>query len=201
EIYLRDLDSHYQSLAQSRFERERIDLSAGERSVAQEMGENLHEIKRHEKAYILLSEAEASEAGEMTKKLPESGKKALLLVYFNALEAYLRDKLREMIPSGATILLGEKGHINTRSRGWEDKWSTLSLGTLTHAIDHNSHFFVEDEEQWEETQRLMRETIDIRNSTAHPSEANPDVSEVREKVYSAIQSLSEILKRPRELKR
>jgi len=201
EIYLRDLDSHYQSLAQSLFERERIDISAGERIVAQEMGENLHEIKRHEKAYILLSEAEASEAGEMTKKLPESGKKALLLVYFNALEAYLRDKLREMIPSGATILLGERGHINTRSRGWEEKWSALSLGTLTHAIDHNMHFFVEDEEQWEETQRLMRETIDIRNSTAHPSEANPDVLDVREKVYSAIQSLSEILKRPRKLKR
>jgi hypothetical protein len=108
-----------------------------------------------------------------------------------------------MIPTGATILLGEKGHINTRSRGWEEKWSMLSLGTLTHAIDHNTHFFVddEDEEEWEETKRLMRETVDIRNLTAHPSEANPDVSDVREKVYSAIQSLSEVLKRPRKMKK
>lgn len=201
EKYLRDLDTHYQSLAQSLFEKERIDLSVGERIVAQNMGENLFEMKRHEKAYILLAEAEASEAGELTKKLPESGKKALLLVYFNALEAYLREKLKEMIPTGATILLGEKGHINTRSRGWEEKWAMLSLGTLTHAIDHNKHFFVEDEEKWEETQRFMWETVDIRNLTAHPSETNPEVSDVREKVYSAIQSLSEVLKRPKKLKK
>lgn len=109
--------------------------------------------------------------------------------------------MKDLIPPGATILLGEKGHINTRSKGWEEKWSTLSLGALTHAIDHNQHFFVEDEEEWEETKRLMREAVDIRNLTAHPSEANPDVPDVREKVYSAIQSLSATLERPRELKK
>lgn len=201
EAYLRDLDEHYESLAASLLARESIDLAAGERIVAQEMGDDLYEIKRHAKAFTLLSEAEASEAGEMTKKLPESGKKALLLVYFNALEAYLREKLKDLIPTGATILLGEKGHINTRSRTWDEKWSTLSLGILTHAIDHNKHFFVENEEEWEDTKDLMRETIEIRNSTAHPSEANPDVSDVRERVYTAIQTLSRILKRPRELKK
>jgi parallel beta-helix repeat protein len=201
ESYLRDLDEHYESLAASLFARERIDLATGERIVEQEMGDNLYEIKRHEKAYILLSEAEASEAGEMTKKLPESGKKALLLVYFNALEAYLREKLKDLIPTGATILLGDKGHINTRARTWEEKWDTLSLGVLSHAIDHNKHFFVENEEEWEDTKDLMRETIEIRNLTAHPSEANPDVSDVRERVYGSIHSLSRILKRPRDLKK
>jgi hypothetical protein len=201
EAYLRDLDEHYESLAASLLARESIDLAAGERIVAEEMGDNLYEIKRHAKAFTLLSEAEASEAGEMTKKLPESGKKALLLVYFNALEAYLREKLKDLVPAGATILLGEKGHINTRSRTWEDKWDTLSLGILSHAIDHNKHFFVENEEEWEDTKDLMRETIEIRNSTAHPSEANPDVSDVRERVYTAIQTLSRILKRPRDLKK
>jgi hypothetical protein len=201
ESYLRDLDAHYESLAASLFEKERIDLEVGERIVAQNMGEDLSEVQRYEKAYILLSEAEASEAGEMTKKLPESGKKALLLVYFNALEAFLRDKLKGTIPSGATILLGEKGHINTRSKSWEEKWSTLSLGILSHAIDHNKHFFVEDEEQWEETKTLMRELVDIRNLTAHPSEANPDVDDVREGVYTAIKSLLEVLKKPRALKK
>ncbi|MEE9116949.1 MAG: Ig-like domain-containing protein, partial [Thermoplasmata archaeon] len=201
EAYLRDLDEHYESLAASLFARERIDLAVGERIVAQEMGDNLYEIKRHAKAFTLLSEAEASEAGEMTKKLPESGKKALLLVYFNALEAYLREKLKDLIPTGATILLGEKGHINTRSRTWEEKWDNLSLGILSHAIDHNKHFFVENEEEWEDTKDLMRETIETRNLTAHPSETNPDVSDVRERVYTAIQTLSLILKRPRELKK
>ena len=201
ESYLRDLDQHYESLAASLFARERIDLATGERIVEQEMGDNLYEIKRHEKAFTLLSEAEASEAGEMTKKLPESGKKALLLVYFNALEAYLREKLKDLIPTGATILLGDKGHINTRSRTWEEKWDTLSLGVLSHAIDHNKHFFVENEEEWEDTKDLMRETIEIRNLTAHPSEANPDTSDVRERVYTSIQTLSRILKRPRELKK
>lgn len=199
ERYLRDLDAHYKSLAQSLLEREKIDLSTGEKIVAEEMGEDIYDIKRYGKAFTLLSEAEASQAGEMTKRLPESGKKALLLVYFNSLEAYLREKLKGMIPTGATILLGEKGHINTRSEGWEEKWSTLSLGTLSHAIDHNKHFFVEDEDLWEETKRLMRETVDIRNLTAHPSEENPEVSDVRTKVYSAIQSLSEILKKPRAI--
>jgi hypothetical protein len=201
EAYLRDLDEHYASLAASLLARESIDLAVGERIVAEEMGDNLYEIKRHAKAFTLLSEAEASEAGEMTKKLPESGKKALLLVYFNALEAYLREKLKDLIPPGATILLGEKGHINTRSRTWEEKWDTLSLGILSHAIDHNKHFFVENEEEWEDTKDLMRETIEIRNSTAHPSEANPEVSDVRERVYTAIQTLSRVLKRPRELKK
>lgn len=201
EAYLRDLDEHYESLAASLLARESIDLAAGERIVAQEMGDNLYEIKRHEKAFTLLSEAEASEAGEMTKKLPESGKKALLLVYFNALEAYLREKLMDLIPTGATILLGEKGHINTRSRTWEEKWDHLSLGILSHAIDHNKHFFVENEEEWEDTKDLMRETIEIRNLTAHPSETNPDVSDVRERVYTTIQTLSRILKRPRDLKK
>jgi parallel beta-helix repeat protein len=199
ERYLRDLDAHYKSLAQSLLEREKIDLSTGEKIVAEEMGENIYDIKRYGKAFTLLSEAEASQAGEMTKRLPESGKKALLLVYFNSLESYLREKLKGMIPKGATILLGEKGHINTRSEGWEEKWSTLSLGTLSHAIDHNKHFFVEDEDLWEETKPLMRETVDIRNLTAHPSEENPEVSDVRTKVYSAIQSLSEILKKPRAM--
>lgn len=201
EKYLRDLDKHYESMAASLFARERIDLATGERIVAQEMGENLNEIKRYSKAFTLLSEAEASEAGEMTKKLPESGKKALLLVYFNALEAYLREKLRDLIPKGSTILLGEKGHINTRSRTWEEKWDTLSLGTLSHAIDHNKHFFVENEEEWEETKDLMRETVEIRNLTAHPSEANPEVFDVRDKVYSAIHSLSSILMTSREVKK
>ncbi len=201
EVYLRDLDEHYESLAASLLARERIDLATGERIVAEEMGDNLYEIKRHAKAFTLLSEAEASEAGEMTKKLPESGKKALLLVYFNALEAYLREKLKDLVPTGATILLGDKGHINTRSRTWEEKWDTLSLGILSHAIDHNKHFFVENEEEWEDTKDLMRETIEIRNSTAHPSETNPDVSDVRERVYTTIQTLSRILKRPRELKK
>jgi hypothetical protein len=201
EEYLRDLDKHYESMAASLFARERIDLATGERIVAQEMGENLNEIKRYSKAFTLLSEAEASEAGEMTKKLPESGKKALLLVYFNALEAYLREKLRDLIPKGSTILLGEKGHINTRSRTWEEKWDTLSLGTLSHAIDHNKHFFVENEEEWEETKDLMRETVEIRNLTAHPSEANPEVFDVRDKVYSAIHSLSNILMKSRVVKK
>jgi parallel beta-helix repeat protein len=201
EAYLRDLDEHYESLAASLLARESIDLAVGERIVAEEMGDNLYEIKRHAKAFTLLSEAEASEAGEMTKKLPESGKKALLLVYFNALEAYLREKLKDLVPTGATILLGDKGHINTRSRTWEEKWDTLSLGILSHAIDHNKHFFVENEEEWEDTKDLMRETIVIRNSTAHPSETNPDVSDVRERVYTTIQTLSQILKRPRELKK
>jgi len=207
ERYLRDLNAHYESLATSLFEREEIDLASGESIVAQEMGENLNEIKQYDKAFILLSEAEASEAGHMSKKLPESGKKALLLVYFNALEVYLREKLQDLIPTGATILLGDKGHINTRSRTWDEKWSTLSLGTLTHAIDHNKHFFVEDEEGWEEIMDFMRETVDVRNLTAHPSEANPDVSDVRERVYFAILSLSKVLKKsevvrkPREVKR
>ncbi|MFQ6059913.1 MAG: Ig-like domain-containing protein, partial [Thermoplasmata archaeon] len=201
EKYLKDLDAHYQSLAQSLFERERIDFSTGERIVAQEMGESLYEIKRYEKAFTLLSEAEASQAGELTERLPESGKKALLLVYFNALEAYLREKLRGLIPEGATILLGEKGHINTRSKGWEEKWSTLSLGILVHAIDHNKHFFVKDEALWKDTKGLMREIVDIRNLTAHPSEANPELSDVRGKVYTAIRSLSDVLRRPRAMKR
>jgi parallel beta-helix repeat protein len=201
EDYLRTLDAQYASMAESLFKEEKIDLAMGESVVEQEMGENVHEVKRYEKAFTLLSEAEASEAGEITKKLPESGKKAMLLVYFNALEAYLREKLQEMIPRGATILLGEKGHINTRLRGWDEKWAMLSLGTLTHAIDHNKHFFVEDKEAWEEVKGFLRETVEIRNLTAHPSETNPEVSEVRKRVYSAILSLSSVLKRPREVKR
>ena len=201
EDYLRDLDEKYASLAASLLEKEKIDLALGERMVEEEMGEDVYEIKRYEKAFTLLSEAEASEAGEITKKLPESGKKAMLLVYFNAVEAFLRERMQEMIPPGATILLGEKGHINTRSRAWEEKWSMLSLGTLTHAIDHNKHFFVQDQEAWEEVKDFLRETVEIRNLTAHPSEANPDVSDVRKRVYSAILSLSNVLRRPREIKK
>ncbi len=201
EEYLRELDKEYASVAASLMEEKKIDLSMGERIIEEEMGEDAYEIKRYEKAFTLLSEAEASEAGEITRKLPESGKKAMLLVYFNAVEAYLRDRMQEMIPPGATILLGEKGHINTRTRNWEEKWSMLSLGTLTHAIDHNKHFFVEDEEAWEEVKDFLRETVEIRNLTAHPSEANPDVIDVRKRVYSAIMSLSNVLRRPREIKK
>ncbi len=194
---LYELDELYKILAEDLVKRKIVDIEAGEEIVKKRLDpKNLEELKRFPEAYGLLCEAETSDTVLNRKDFPESGKKAILLVYFNAIEVYVRERLKELIPRGVTVLLGENhGHINTRKKDWEKSWSVLSLGSCIHIINHNKYLFLKDEELWKEkVETLMHQVRELRNIVAHPSKENPNPKLVREKVYRLLKTLPEVLK-------
>jgi WD40 repeat protein len=135
-------------------------------------------------------------AEDLGEDFPSSGKKAILLVYFNAMEVYVRGRLKELIPKGVTILLGEgHGHINTRKKDWEKTWFALSLGSLIHVVNNNRYLFLKNEELWDrKVETLMHQVRELRNTVAHPSKANPDPKLVRNRVYTLFKVLPDVLK-------
>lgn len=194
---LYELDELYRILAEDLVKRKVIDLSLGEEIVKKRLDKrHLEDIQRFEEAYALLCEAETSESVLTREDFPNSGKKAILLVYFNAVEIYIRKKLKELIPKGVTILLGEDyGHINTRKKDWEKIWATLSLGSCIHIINNNKYLFLKNEVHWKKkVETLMHQVRELRNTVAHPSKKNPDPRLVRKKVYELFRELPEILK-------
>ncbi|MEK6851930.1 MAG: hypothetical protein AABY30_05270, partial [Candidatus Thermoplasmatota archaeon] len=127
-----------------------------------------------------------------------AGQKALLRVYFYGLEEYLHSRRRGLVPAGATILLGERGHISTRRRGWEAQWASLTLGNLLYALGHNPHLFVAEKERWgNEAEPLLRQAVEARNRTAHPSREAPPLDRVRDLVYGTIPAMEAVLKWPK----
>ena len=192
------LDGLYRALAAALIHSPEIDLSRGRGLVDARLGDLAPRLREHGAAYRLLSEAEASVQSELFRTLPPSAQKALLLVYFYGLEEYLSYRLRGLIPAGATLLLGERGHINVRRRGWEAQWAGLTLGNLLFVLDHNTHFFVADVERWAtEVEPLLKEAVDARNRTAHPSKDAPPLDRVRDLVYGAIPAVESILRWPK----
>lgn len=194
---LYELDELYKILAEDLVKRKIVDIEAGEEIVKKRLDpKNLKELKRVPEAYRLLSEAETSDTVLKRKDFPESGKKAIMLVYFNAVEVYVREKLKGLIPKGVTVLLGENhGHINTRKKDWEKSWSILSLGSCIHIINHNKYLFLKDDELWKQkVETLMHQVRELRNIVAHPSKENPNPKLVREKVYRLLKLLPEVLK-------
>jgi hypothetical protein len=194
---LYELDELYKILAQDLVKRKIVDIKAGEESVKKRLTKRqLEELKRFPEAYALLSEAETSDTVLSRKDFPDSGKKAILLVYFNAAEVYVRERLKELLPKGVTVLLGENhGHVNTRKRDWEKSWDVLSLGSCIHIINHNSYLFLKNEQLWKQkVETLMHQVRELRNTVAHPSKENPDPNLVREKVYRLIKDLPEVLR-------
>jgi hypothetical protein len=194
---LYELDELYKILAQDLVKRKIVDIKAGEEIVKQKLTKRqLGELMRFPEAYALLSEAETSDTVLTRKDFPDSGKKAILLVYFNAVEVYVRERLKELLPKGVTILLGENhGHINTRKRDWEKSWDVLSLGSCIHIINQNGYLFLMNEEMWKQkVETLMHQVRELRNTVAHPSKENPNPNLVREKVYKLIRELPEVLK-------
>ena len=191
------LDGLYRALAAALVHSPEVDVSRGRQFVDAELGSLAPNLRQHGAAYRLLSEAEASVQSELFPGLPGSARKALLLVYFYALEEYLGHRLRGLVPAGATVLLGERGHINVRRRGWEQQWASLTLGNLLYVMDHNRHLFIADEERWEqEVEPVLREAVGARNRTAHPSREVPPVEKVRDLVYRAMPAIESILKWP-----
>jgi len=191
------LEGLYRALAEALVHSPEVDISRGREFVDARLGALAKNLRRHGAAYRLLSEGEASVHSELFRGLPESARKALLLVYFFALEEYLSNRLRGLVPAGATVLLGERGHINVRRRGWEQQWAGLTLGNLLYVMDHNRHLFVADEEQWTaEVEPLLREAVDARNRTAHPSREGPPLERVRDLVYGAMPAIESVLKWP-----
>src|SRR3990172_9252023 len=175
-----------------------VDIASGRMAVAARLKELIPRLKEQGAAYRLLSEAEASVQSDLFPTLPKSARKALLLVYFYGLEEYLNNRLRGLIPAGATILLGERGHINVRRRGWEAQWAGLTLGNLLFAMEHNEHFFVADAERWgKEVVPLLRQAVEARNRTAHPSREAAALGDVQDLVYRAIPAVESVLKGPR----
>ena len=192
------LEGLYRALAQALLHSPEVDIAHGRTVVDARLGPLARGLRRYGAAYRLLSEAEASVASEMFPGLPESGRKALLLVYFYALEEYLGHRLRGLVPAGSTLLLGERGHLNVRRRGWEAQWAALSLGTLVYLADRNRHFFILDDDRWQrEVEPLLRQAVEARNRTAHPSREAPPLEKVRELVYEAVPAIEAVLRKPR----
>ncbi|UCE75283.1 MAG: hypothetical protein JSV56_06175 [Methanomassiliicoccales archaeon] len=194
---LYELDELYKILAEDLVKRRIVDIKAGEEIVKKRLDKKyLEELKRFDEAYALLCEAETSDSVLTRKDFPNSGKKAILLVYFNAAEVYIRERLKELIPKGVTVLLGENhGHINTRKKDWEKSWAVLSLGSCIHIINRNKYLFLKNEELWKRrVETLMHQVRELRNTVAHPSKENPDPRLVREKVYKLLMQLPEVLK-------
>lgn len=194
---LYELDELYKILAEDLVKRKIVDIKAGEEIVKRKLTKKqLEELKRFKGAYELLCEAETSDTVLTRKDFPNSGKKAIMLVYFNAVEVYVRDRLKELIPKGVTLLLGENhGHINTRKKDWEKSWDVLSLGSCIHIINHNGYLFLKNEKLWKENiETLMHQVRELRNQVAHPSKENPDPRLVREKVYKLLRELPDVLK-------
>jgi hypothetical protein len=197
---LYELDELYKILAEDLIKRRIIDVKAGEEVVNKRLEKKyLDELKRFDEAYSLLCEAETSDSVLMRKDFPDSGKKAILLVYFNAIEVYVRDRLKELVPKGVTILLGEShGHINTRKKDWERSWSVLGLGSCIHIINRNKYIFLKNEQLWKQkVETLMHQVREMRNVVAHPSKENPDPKLVREKIYRLLTLLPDTLKTKR----
>jgi hypothetical protein len=193
---LYELDELYKILAEDLVKRRIVDVKAGEEIVKKKMEKKyLNELKRFDEAYALLCEAETSDSVLMRKDFPDSGKKAILLVYFNAVEVYIRERLKELIPKGVTVLLGEShGHINTRKKDWEKSWSVLGLGSCIHIINRNKYIFLKDEALWKDkVETLMHQVREMRNTVAHPSKENPSPDLVREKVYLLLTLLPDVL--------
>ncbi len=194
---LYELDELYKILAEDLVKRRIIDVKAGEEVVKKRLEKKyLDELKRYDEAYALLCEAETSDNLLMRKDFPDSGKKAILLVYFNSLEVYIREKLKELVPRGVTILLGENhGHINTRKKDWERSWDVLGLGSCIHIVNRNKYIFLKNENLWKQkVETMMHQVREMRNVVAHPSKDNPDPNLVRNKVYQLFTLLPEALK-------
>jgi len=192
-----ELNDVYKDLAHSLMADGTLDPDVGRRRVREQLSAQAYaELVRLPEAMALLAEAESSDALRMAELLPESGRKALLLVYPNALEVYLRDRLKRILPPGVTVLLGaEFGHINTRRKDWEERWRTLSLGSCLHAVDNNQYLFLADRERWEEvTKGMLHDARDMRNVIAHPSEKNPSPDVIRARVYALLEELPRVLK-------
>ncbi|UCG68796.1 MAG: hypothetical protein JSV09_13515 [Thermoplasmata archaeon] len=194
---LYELDELYKILAEDLVKRKIVDIKAGEEIVKKRLTrKQIKELKRFKEAYNYLCEAETSDTVLTRKDFPNSGKKAILLVYFNAVEVYVRERLKELLPKGVTVLLGENhGHINTRKKDWEKNWAVLSLGSCIHIINNNGYLFLKNEILWKQkVETLMHQVRDLRNTVAHPSKENPDPKLVREKVYQLLKELPEVLK-------
>jgi len=188
------LDGLYRALAQALVRSPEVDVAHGRKIVDGKLGPLAAGLRSQGAAYRLLSEAEASVDSALFPGLPASARKALLLVYFYALEEYLSRRLRALIPPGSTLLLGERGHINVRRRGWEAQWAGLTLGNLLYLMDHNTHVFVADVPRWEkDVEPILREAVEARNRTAHPSREGPPLDRVRDLVYRAMPAVESIL--------
>ncbi|TLZ52783.1 MAG: hypothetical protein E6K18_02120 [Methanobacteriota archaeon] len=191
------LEGLYRALAQALVQSPEVDVTHGRTVVEGRMGKLTETLRQQGASYRLLSEAEASVDSDLFRGLPQSARKALLLVYFYALEEYLSYRLRALVPQGATLLLGDRGHINVRRRSWVAQWNALTLGNLLYLLEHNAHFFVADESRWKaKAEPLLREAVEARNNTAHPSRPAPPLDRVRELVYRAVPLLEAILKKP-----
>lgn len=197
--YLRNiaqLEELYSVLGRELLSGSTVDRSVGEKRVKAELSRtSIRRLRLYRWPYELLVEAEASIAMGLADSLPRSGKKALLLVYFNALEIYLRRLLEERVPAGVTILLGDDGHINTRKKDWHFRWNLLSLGKLIRVATDNDYLFVGNHDRWQRVQRDLRLARDIRNVVAHPSKELPDEASVRDLVYRLIDRLPSALKK------
>src|SRR3989454_2498315 len=181
------LEGLYRALAKALIQSPEVNVTHGRLIVDARLGALAETLRRQGAAYRLLSEAEASVDSELFRGLPESARKALVLVYFYSLEEYLSHRLRGLIPPGSTLLLGDRGHINVRRRGWEAQWAGLTLGNLLYMMDHNPHFFIADTARWEgQVEPLLREAVEARNRTAHPSRQAPPLEQVRDLVYRAV---------------
>jgi hypothetical protein len=194
------LDELYKILADDLVKRKVLDIKVGEEQVRKKLDKmHINELRRFMEAYNLLCEAETSGTILPKEEFPDSAKKAILLVYFNAVEVYVREKMKGLIPKGVTILLGEdRGHINTRKKDWEKTWASLSLGSCTHIINNNRYIFLQNERLWDEkVETLMHQVRELRNTVAHPSKKNPDPRLVRKKVYALLSVLPETLKSER----
>jgi len=192
------LEVLYRALAEALVQSPEVDVAHGRSLVDARLGPLVPGFAAQGAAYRLLSEAEASVSSDLFRGLPESGRKALLLVYFYSLEEYLSHRLRVLVPAGATILLGDRGHINVRRRGWEQPWAGLSLGNLLYLLDHNRAMFLADSERWEEdVEPFVHQTVDARNRTAHPSREAPPLDRVRELIYTSFRLLESVLKAPK----
>jgi len=192
-----EIQEMYTELAQDLISGGTLDTGLGRRRVMERLPKEVYrELEVVPEALALLSEAESSEALKVVEMLPENARKALLLVYPNALEVYLRERLRLLLAPGVTVLLGpEFGHVNTRKKDWAQRWSALSLGSCIHAIENNQYMFVADAAAWEKgTLARLHAVRDLRNAIAHPSGRDPDPAEVRDRVYALFIELPKVLK-------
>jgi len=192
------LEGLYRALARALLQSPEVNLAHGRKLADVRLGSLARLLGEQGASYRLLSEAEASVSSDLFRGLPESGRKALLLVYFYSLEEYLSHRLRVLVPPGATVLLGDRGHINVRRRGWEQQWAGLSLGNLLYLLDHNRAMFLADPDRWEEdVEPFVHQTVDARNRTAHPSREAPPLDRVRELIYTSFRLLESVLKAPK----
>ena len=190
-------DGLYRALAQALLKTPGFDLARGRQIADKRLGPSAVDFQSRGVAYRLLSEAEAGADSKRFEGLPEPGRRALLLLYFYALEEYLNRRMRALVPPGVKLVPAKRRR--GEAPAGEGTWSPKSLCGLGALVDRNRPVFAKSAARWAaEASPVLREAAKARARAADPSHELPEPDEVRKLVYRAFRAIDPVLrKKPR----